>query len=246
MSTTDDAPVAVVTGGTRSIGAAIVDRLLADGWHVVATYAHDDLSAEAFASARERVTVVDADAASAADSSRLVAETMEALGRLDHLVVNAAITRDAPIRDLTEADWDAVVATNLTGTFHLVRAAIDAITASPRGRIVCISSVAAVMGSAQQGAYAASKAGLTGLVRTIARELAPSGVTANLVVPGPIEQTGMTGGTDPAFVAAITRRIPLQRLGRAAEVAHAVRYLLDDDAAFVTGSSVVVDGGISM
>jgi NAD(P)-dependent dehydrogenase (short-subunit alcohol dehydrogenase family) len=246
MTEAEAAPVAVVTGGTRSIGASIVDRLLRDGWHVAATYARDEEAARAFASTRPALSVVRADSASAADVSALVASVVGEYGRLDHLVVNAAITRDAPVRELADDDWDAVVETNLSGTFRLVRAAVDAISASPRGRVVCISSVAALMGNATQAAYAASKAGLTGLVRTLARELAPAGVTANLVIPGPIDGTGMTTDTDPAFVEGIRRRIPLQRLGHASEVAHAVRFLLDDDAAFITGTSIVVDGGLSM
>jgi NAD(P)-dependent dehydrogenase (short-subunit alcohol dehydrogenase family) len=246
MPTIDRPPVAVVTGGTRSIGAAIVDRLLADGWRVVVGYASDDRTAKAFVKERPDVAVVRSDVSTSAGCVALIETAVAQFGGLDHVVHNAGITRDAAIADLTDEEWDAVIATNLGGAFRLARAAVDVIAASQRGRIVCISSVAALMGNAGQGAYAASKAGLTGLVRTLARELAASGTTVNVVVPGPIEDSGMTGDTNPDFTAAIRRKIPLGRLGRVDEVAHAVRFLLDDQAAFITGSIVTVDGGLSM
>ncbi len=242
----DDTRVALVTGGTRGIGRAISERLIADGWSVLATYLNDATSANALAAQHDRLCVLRADVSSSADCDRSIAETVDRFGQLDHLVGSAGITRDALIRDLRDDDWDAVLATNLSGPFRMARAAIDSISASPRGRIVTISSVAATMGNAGQGAYAASKAGLLGLTRTLARELAATGTTVNLVIPGPTDDTGITDRTDAAFVAAIARKIPLRRLGRPEETAHAVRSLLDDLAAFTTGSVVVVDGGLSM
>ena len=162
------------------------------------------------------------------------------------MVANAAINRDAPLVELSDSDWDAVIATNLSGVFRLMRAALPAVTLSGHGRIVAISSVAATMGNATQGAYAASKAGLVGLTATLAREVAHTGTTVNLVVPGPTSGTGMTAMADPKFVAAMERKIPMQRLGSPREVAHVVRFLLDDDTSFTTGSSITVDGGLSM
>lgn len=241
-----DGPVALVTGGTRGIGRAVTERLVADGWSVLATYRRDDDAANALAAGLDRLVVRKADVAATADCEAAVAAAVGAFGHLDHLVGCAAISRDAPVADLRDEDWDAVLATNLSGAFRMARAALGAITASPRGRIVTVSSVAATMGNAGQASYAAAKAGLLGLTRTLARELAPTGTTVNLVVPGPTRGTGMTADADPAFVEAIERRIPLHRLGRPEEVAHAVRSLLDDLAAFTTGASVTVDGGLSM
>jgi len=242
----DDGPVALVTGGTRGIGRAITERLLSDGWSVLATYHSDDVGAEALRAHHPRLAVRRSDSACTVDCDAAVADVLQRFGHLDHLVASASTTRNRAVVDLTDEEWDGVIATNLSGSFRMARAALGAISASPRGRIVMVSSVAATMGNANQGAYAASKAGLLGLARSLARELAPTGTTVNLVVPGPTESTGMTADYNPAFVAAIARKIPLQRLGRPEETAHAVRMLLDDLAAYITGSSVVVDGGLSM
>ncbi|MDO8361664.1 MAG: SDR family NAD(P)-dependent oxidoreductase [Actinomycetota bacterium] len=241
-----DVRVALVSGGTRGIGRAITERLLADGWSVLATFVHDTDSAAALQAQHPGLCVLRSDSSSASDCLTAVEECGRQFGQLDHVVSVAGITRDVALGELNDADWDAVLATNLSGPFRLARAAMPWITASPRGRIVVISSVAALMGNAQQGAYAASKAGLVGLTKTLARELARTGTTVNLVIPGPTADTGITAATDPAFVAAIARKIPLHRLGRPEEIAHAVRFLLDDLSAFTTGTAIVVDGGLSM
>lgn len=245
MADLDAGPVAIVTGGTRGIGRAVTERLLRDGWSVLATYLTGDLAADALVRSHPSVAVRRADVASTDDCEATAADAVARFGGLDHLVGCAAISRDAPATELTDTDWDAVIATNLSGTYRMIRAALPAITASRRGRIVTLSTVAATMGNAGQVAYAASKAGLVGLTRTLARELAPAGTTVNLVVPGPTEGTGLTAAADPAFVAAITRAIPMRRLARPEEVAHAVRFLLDDLSAFTTGTAVTVDGGLS-
>lgn len=238
--------VAVVSGGTRGIGRAITDCLLADGWSVVATYLSDVATAEEVAGTHPRLRVLRADTGSSLDCGRAIDEAVERFGRLDHVVAAAGVTRNAPLATLSDDDWDAVLTTNLSGPFRLARAAIPHIIASEHGRIVIVSSVAATMGSANQGAYAASKAGLLGLAKTLARELATTGTTVNLVIPGPTADTGITAETDPAFVAAITRKIPLRRLAQPGDTAYAVRTLLDDRAGHITGTSVVVDGGLSM
>lgn len=239
-------PVALVAGGTRGIGAAIIERLASDGWQVIGMYANDPGAAAALADRFDHVVVTRADVTSADACRDAVQLTIDTFGQLDHVVDCAAISRDEKVGSLTDEDWDAVIATNLTGAFRLTRAALPYVNASVRGRIVFVSSVAAVMGNATQAAYAASKAGLLGLARSLAREVESAGTTVNLVLPGPTADTGLTARTDPAFVKAIERKIPLRRLGRPAEVAHAVRYLLDDRAGYVTGTSMVVDGGLSM
>ena len=238
--------VAVVSGGTRGLGRAITDHLLADGWSVLVTYLSDTATAEALTGSHPRLSVLRADTGSSVDCRRAVDATVERFGQLDHVVAAAGITRDGPLATLSDDDWDAVLATNLSGPFRLVRAAIPHITTRRHGRIVIVSSVAATMGNANQGAYAASKAGLLGLTKTLARELASTGTTVNLVIPGPTAETGITAETDPAFVAAITRKIPVHRLAHPDDTAFAVRTLLDDRAGYITGTSVVVDGGLSM
>jgi NAD(P)-dependent dehydrogenase (short-subunit alcohol dehydrogenase family) len=241
-----DKRVALVTGGTRGLGRAISERLVNDGWSVLATYRSDRTTAEQFAASHENLEVIASDMALTADCDRAVQQAVELFGQLDHVVCAAAIAFDGLVVDTTDDDWDSVVATNLGGTFRTMRAALPHLTASGHGRIVVISSVAATMGSAGRAAYAASKAGLLGLVKTVAAEVATTGTTVNLVIPGPTAETGMTDATDPAFNAAIARRIPMKRLGRADETAHIVRSLLDDLAGFTTGASVTVDGGLSM
>lgn len=238
--------VAIVTGGTRGIGRAISERLLDDGWSVMATFHTDHDNAAAFAAGREMLAVRRMATSDAAECGAIVAEAVQRFGQLDHLVCNAAISRDARVSDLDDSDWDDVIDANLSTVFRVVRAALGPIEASNAGRVVMVSSVAATMGNVGQAAYAASKAGLLGLTRTLARELAASGATVNLVVPGPTADTGMTANAEASFVQAVIRKIPLRRLGRPAEVAHAVRFLLDDLAAFTTGSTVIVDGGLSM
>jgi NAD(P)-dependent dehydrogenase (short-subunit alcohol dehydrogenase family) len=226
--------VAVVSGGTRGLGRAITDHLLADGWSVLVTYLSDTATAEALTGSHPRLSVLRADTTSSVDCQRAVDATVERFGQLDHVVAAAGITRDGPLATLSDVDWDAVLATNLSGPFRLVRAAIPHITTRRHGRIVIVSSVAA------------SKAGLLGLTKTLARELATTGTTVNLVIPGPTADTGITAETDPAFVAAITRKIPVHRLAHPDDTAFAVRTLLDDRAGYITGTGVVVDGGLSM
>lgn len=211
----------------------------------MATYFSDDEGAARFAETSDRLTVRRSDVGVSADCDAAVQSVLEQFGQLDHLVSAAAIS-NAPTLELSDEDWDAVLATNLTGAFKIARAALGPINVSPRGRIVTLSSVAGSMGNAGQVGYASAKAGLIGLTRTLAREVAPSGTTVNLVVPGPTADTGLTAETTPAFVQAITRKIPLGRLARPEEVAHAVRWLLDDLSGFVTGSTITVDGGLSM
>ena len=238
--------IALVTGASRGIGQAIAKALAGAGAKVIGTATTEAGAAgiTSWLGGNGRGAVLDVGVAASIDALLGDLDTRAEMPTI--LVNNAAITRDTLLLRMKPEDWDAVIATNLSGTFRMARAALGAVSASARGRIVMVSSVAATMGNANQGAYAASKAGLLGLARSLARELAATGTTVNLVVPGPTEATGMTVDYNPAFVAAIARKIPLQRLGRPEETAHAVRMLLDDLASYITGTAVVVDGGLSM
>ena len=237
-------PVAIVTGGTRGLGRAIVDRLLADGWRVLAVSASGEWGGSP-PGASENVAVRATEIRDGVSCAAAVADAIERWGALDHLVNNAAIARDAPFADLTSNDWNAVIGTNLTGTFNMTKAALAAIVRSERGRIVNIGSVAATMGSTHQVNYSAAKAGLAGFTRALAREVAASGTTVNIVVPGPT-MTGMGQDTSASFSDVLIRKTPLRRLGRSEETAHAVRFLLDDLSGFITGTTITVDGGLSM
>jgi NAD(P)-dependent dehydrogenase (short-subunit alcohol dehydrogenase family) len=241
--------VAVVTGGTRGIGAAISERLLAEGVSVTAVFAGNDDAAARFTSAMAdhpgELTVRRADVADPATCRAVVDDVVRVHGRLDHLVNNAGILVESPVRSMTVDDWDRALSVNLSASFHLAQAAFEPMIAARFGRIVNISSVTALMGSPVEAGYGAAKAGLHGLSRSLARSVARKGITVNVVVPGVFE-TDMTLAMDPADQAAIKAMIPLGRRGEPAELAHAVMFLLDERAGFVTGSVVTVDGGMSM
>lgn len=241
--------VALVTGGTRGIGSAISERLLAAGAAVTAVYAGNDKAAENFAAAMVgqpgRLTVARADIAKPTVCRAVVADVVRAHGRLDHLVNNAGILVESHVRSMTNDDWDRALSVNLSASFYLAQAALEPMIDQGFGRIVNISSVTALMGSPVEAGYGAAKAGLHGLSRSLARSVARKGITVNVVVPGVFE-TDMTASMDPPAQAAIKAIIPLGRRGDPAELAHAVMFLLDERAAFVTGSVVTVDGGMSM
>jgi len=239
--------VALVTGASRGIGRAIAERL-AGGGAAVACIATSEANAEATAEACRAlgvpakaygVDVSDTDAAAAN-----VKAVMEDLGGLDILVNNAGITRDQILMRMSEDDFDAVVAVNLKGTWNYVKAATRPLMKSA-GRIVNISSVVGVTGNAGQVNYAASKAGVFGLTRSVAKELAGRKVTCNAIAPGFIE-TDMTAAIDEAATAKLTESIPLGRIGSAEEIAAAVDYLVGPEGAYVTGQTLIVDGGLSL
>lgn len=241
--------VALVTGGTRGIGAAISQQLLAAGASVTAVYAGNERAAGAFAEEMAgqpgRLRLRKADLADPEQCRAAVDDVLAAEGRLDHLVSNAGVLVERPVRATTKADWDLALSVNLSASFHLAQAALEPMVTQRAGRIVLISSVTAVLGSPVEAAYGAAKAGLHGLSRSLARSVARKGVTVNVVVPGVFE-TDMTNAMDPAAQEAIKAMIPAGRRGDPAELAHAVLFLLDDRAAYVTGSVVTVDGGLSM
>ncbi len=240
--------VAYVTGGSRGIGEAIVQSLAAADVHVVAVARNKDkldalVAALAAAGKSAEAAVVDI-----ADSAQLTAsieQTIEKHGRLDILVNNAGITRDGLFMRMDDKDFDDVLATNLRSAFVACRAAARSMIRAKWGRIINISSVSGIIGNAGQVNYAASKAGLIGLTKSIARELAGKQVTANCVAPG-FTTTDMTDVLPPQIKENVVSLIPLRRFGSPADVAAAVAFLAGESAGYITGQVLAVDGGMSM
>lgn len=237
--------VAIVTGGTRGIGAAISRRLVARGVRVVAVYRGDTGTAEALEKELDGLSARRVDLADPQACVALVESVVAGYGRLDHLVNNAGLLLEARSVDTGIEDWDRTVAVNLSAAFHLARTAIPTMRELGYGRIVNVSSVTAVMGSPSEAAYGAAKAGLHGLTRSLARETARAGITVNTVVPG-VFDTDMTASMPEKTREAIRRMIPVGRRGNPDELAAAVEFLLGDDAAYCTGSVLTVDGGLGM
>jgi 3-oxoacyl-[acyl-carrier protein] reductase len=240
-------PVALVTGASRGIGAACARALAAAGFDVGVGYASDAEGAAATMAAVEaagrRAHVHAADVADEAQAAGLVEAVEETLGPLDALVLNAGITRDGLAVRMSADDWGAVIDTNLTGAFFTARPALRGMLRRRAGSIVAVSSIVGVTGNPGQANYAAAKAGLIGLVRALAREVGPRGVRVNAVAPGYIA-TGMTAGLSDEQRDAILGATPLGRLGEPEDVAGAVAFLCSEDAAFVTGAVLSVDGGL--
>ena len=227
----------LVTGGNRGIGLAIARALAADGDRVAVTYRSGEPPEGLFG---VQADVTDAGTVDAAFSA------VEAQhGPVEVLVANAGITRDQLVMRMSDEDFSAVVETNLTGSFRVARRATKGMLRLRRGRIVFISSVVGLAGSAGQVNYAASKAGLVGMARSLARELGSRGITANVVAPGFVE-TDMTAGLPEDRKKEILGAVPLGRYASPEEVAGVVRFLASDAAAYVTGAVVPVDGGLGM
>ena len=241
--------VAIVTGGTRGIGAAISELLAADGTHVAAVYAGNHGAARELAgrlaAAGGSVSVHPGDVGDPEFCRGLVAGLVAERGRVDYLVSNAGLLIENSVSRMTAAEWDEALRVNLSGPFHLAQAVIGPMTQQRCGRVVNVGSVTAAMGSPVEAGYGAAKSGLLGLTRSLARAVARKGITVNLVVPGVFE-TGMTASMRPEAQEAIRSMIPLGRRGDPRELACAVRFLLSDEASYITGSVVTVDGGLSM
>jgi 3-oxoacyl-[acyl-carrier protein] reductase len=243
-----DGRVAIVTGGSRGIGAAIVGLLAEHGAAVVVSARDAARLQRAVQELEERgasVHGVVADVARREDADRLVEAARERFGRLDLLVNNAGITRDGLLIRMKDDDWDRVVETNLKGAFLMTRAAARVMVRQRSGRIVNIASAAGAMGNAGQANYSAAKAGLVGLTKATARELAHWGILVNAVAPGLID-TDMTAAVPAEAREALLAQVPLKRMGSAREVAEMVGFLAGDGAAYVTGQVLHVNGGLYM
>jgi 3-oxoacyl-[acyl-carrier protein] reductase len=239
--------VALVTGASRGIGRAIALQLARRGAKLACVATTEERAqdvARACAELGGDSRAYGVDVRRTQDVADLVARVLEELGGLDVLVNNAGITRDQLLLRMSEEDFDQVVDTNLKGTWNFVRAGARALMRS-HGRIVNISSVVALTGNPGQANYAASKAGILGLTRSAAKELAPRGVCVNAIAPGFIA-TDMTAALDEKSARELERRIPLERIGSAEEVALAVDFLAGPGGAYITGQTLVLDGGLSL
>lgn len=252
MTETQERRAAVVTGSTRGIGREIARELAAAGMNVVVNSSSEKSLSAAEALAAEiagqfgvEAVAVAANVADEAEANALIAAATDAFGRVDVLVNNAGITRDGLAARMGDEDFDAVIDINLKGSFHCCRAAAKVMMKQRWGRIINMSSVVGVYGNAGQVNYAASKAGVIGMTKSLAKELARRNITANAVAPGFIA-TDMTDALSEAQRAAIVDRIGSGRLGEPADIAHLVRFLASDEASYITGQVICVDGGMSL
>jgi 3-oxoacyl-[acyl-carrier protein] reductase len=241
--------VAIVTGAVRGIGRAVALRLAQDGFNVVINYRGDDEPARSLVEELRAHGVdaraVRADVTVADDVATLIEETLNTFGRLDALVNNAGITRDTLLMRMSEADWDAVLATNLKGAFLCAKAAIRPMMRQRSGTIVNLTSVVGLVGNAGQANYAAAKAGLVGFTKSLAKEVGSRSITVNAVAPGFIE-TRLTDVLSDDIKAAAKAQIPLGRFGQPEDVADAVAFLVSPAARYITGHVLSVDGGLYM
>ncbi len=241
--------VALVTGGSRGIGRAVAELLATQGHRVAVNYAANEVAADAavgaIAAAGGKAIAVQADVGDPDSVTAMFAMVGERLGSVEILVNNAGITRDALVLRMGVEAWDEVIETNLRSVYLVSKAALRGMLRARWGRIVSISSVSGVAGNPGQANYAASKAGIIGFTKSVAREVGSRGITVNAVAPGFIE-TDMTNALGDEITTAARERIALGRLGQPEEVAAAVGYLASDDASYVTGHTLVVDGGIAL
>ncbi|MFZ6002364.1 MAG: 3-oxoacyl-ACP reductase FabG [Actinomycetota bacterium] len=238
MTTNGTPRTVLVTGGSRGIGLACARAFAAQGDRVAVTFSSTPVD-------ESNVLAVKCDVSDAAQVESAVSEVEESLGPVEVLVANAGITRDGLLVRMSEDDFATVLDTNLTATWRLAKRVVPKMMKARWGRVIVVSSVGAYIGAPGQANYAASKAGLIGLTRSIAREYGPRGITANVVAPGPIA-TDMLASMPDDKLAALSGQVPVARIGTADEVAAAVKFLASQQAAFITGAVLPVDGGIGM
>jgi len=236
--------VAIVTGGTRGIGRAIVEALSADGARVVLTYVSNSSLADEIADG-EKIFAFKADVADSARAAELVKEVRATLGRIDILVNNAGVTRDKLLVRMSESDWDRVIDTNLKGVYNFARPVATAMLKQRSGTILNVSSISGLVGLPGQTNYSASKAGMIGFTKALAKELAKAGITVNALALGLID-TDMTQTLSEEYRQKALEQIPLGRYGQASEVACIARFLVSEEAAYITGQVIQVDGGLAI
>jgi 3-oxoacyl-[acyl-carrier protein] reductase len=227
----------LVTGGSKGIGHGIALRLAKGGHRVAATYRSGEVPAD--------VLGVQCDVTDPAQVEAAFAQVESGLGAVEVLIANAGITRDTLLMRMSDEDWDSVIATNLSGAFRVARRAARPMIRGKFGRIIFLSSVVGMLGSAGQVNYAASKSGLVGMARSLARELGSRGITANVVAPGFIE-TDMTAELGDDLIKKYAEQIPLGRFGSVDDVAGTIEFLVSDAASYITGAVIPVDGGVGM
>ena len=237
MTPVNPSRVVLVTGGSKGIGHGIALRLAKAGHRVAATYRSGEVPAD--------VLGVQCDVTDPVQVEAAFAQVESSLGAVEVLIANAGITRDTLLMRMSDEDWDQVIATNLSGAFRVARRAARPMIRGKFGRIVFVSSVVGMMGSAGQVNYAASKSGLVGMARSLARELGSRGITANVVAPGFIE-TDMTAELSDDLIKKYAEQIPLGRFGSVDDVAGTIEFLASDAASYITGAVIPVDGGLGM
>ena len=226
-----------MTGGSKGIGHGVALRLAKAGHRVAATYRSGEVPAD--------VLGVQCDVTDPAQVEAAFARVESGLGAVEVLIANAGITRDTLLMRMSDEDWDSVIATNLSGAFRVARRAARPMIRGKFGRIIFLSSVVGMMGSAGQVNYAASKSGLVGMARSLARELGSRGITANVVAPGFID-TDMTAELGDELIKKYAEQIPLGRFGSVDDVAGTIEFLVSDAASYITGAVIPVDGGVGM